>query len=278
MCRMYGFRASEPTKVECALVRAQNALLKQSRSDFQGKSHPDGWGVGFYHADQPEIVRSVIAAFEDGHFDATAERVYSRTVIAHVRQASVGGAALVNTHPFTYGPWLFAHNGTVAGFADVAPRLERQLEPLPAQLRSGTTDSELIFCLLLSRLLRAGIAIERRTTAPDEVAAQVAHTMRELIAASAEVAATTPTALNFLLTDGETMIASRYNRTLQWTRYEGIHDCEVCGVPHVQHRVGARYQAVVVASEPISHEAWEPLPDGTVLLVRPDLSVSRLAI
>ena len=27
MCRLYGFRANEETKVECTLVHAQNALL-----------------------------------------------------------------------------------------------------------------------------------------------------------------------------------------------------------------------------------------------------------
>src|SRR6476620_10098238 len=39
MCRHYAFRANEPTKVECTLVRAQNALLAQSRADRRGKTH-----------------------------------------------------------------------------------------------------------------------------------------------------------------------------------------------------------------------------------------------
>lgn len=34
MCRLYGFRANEATKVECALVLAQNSLLAQSRADM----------------------------------------------------------------------------------------------------------------------------------------------------------------------------------------------------------------------------------------------------
>ena len=36
MCRLYGFRANEPTKVECTLVHAQNALIVQSREDLAG--------------------------------------------------------------------------------------------------------------------------------------------------------------------------------------------------------------------------------------------------
>ncbi len=55
MCRIYGFRSNEPTKVECTLVHAQNALLAQSRSDHVGKSHPHGWGIGLYENGAPTL-------------------------------------------------------------------------------------------------------------------------------------------------------------------------------------------------------------------------------
>src|SRR5919108_629070 len=45
MCRLYALRANEPTRVECSLVRAQNALMAQSRGDREGLIHGDGWGV-----------------------------------------------------------------------------------------------------------------------------------------------------------------------------------------------------------------------------------------
>src|SRR3972149_639711 len=102
MCPFYAFRANEPTRVECALVHAPNALLNQSRCDQKGESHPDGWGLGVYRDDSPEIVRRVTAAFEDDDFIAAAQRVHSLTVIAHVRNATVGGRVLENTHPFDY--------------------------------------------------------------------------------------------------------------------------------------------------------------------------------
>jgi hypothetical protein len=43
MCRLYGFRATEPTKIECTLVHAQNALIIQSYRDQSGTSHLNGW-------------------------------------------------------------------------------------------------------------------------------------------------------------------------------------------------------------------------------------------
>jgi predicted glutamine amidotransferase len=48
MCRLYGFRANEPTKVECTLVYAQNALMVQSREDLTGRGNAHGWGIATY--------------------------------------------------------------------------------------------------------------------------------------------------------------------------------------------------------------------------------------
>ena len=52
----------------------------------------------------------------DSQFDELAKSVATTTLVAHVRQASVGGTALVNTHPFVYGRWVFVHNGTLQEF------------------------------------------------------------------------------------------------------------------------------------------------------------------
>ena len=57
MCRLYGFRANEPTKVECSLVHAQNALLSQSVMDARGVPNADGWGIGYYDNSLPHVER-----------------------------------------------------------------------------------------------------------------------------------------------------------------------------------------------------------------------------
>ena len=78
--------------------------------------------------------------------------------------------------------------------------------------------------------------------------------------------------LNFLLTDGQSLIASRWNNTLYWVEREGVHDCEICGIPHVDHEPDVAYRAVVVASEPISHEDWRELAQGEILTVDVELA------
>src|SRR5690606_29220914 len=134
---------------ECTLVHAQNALMLQSRGDLRGVSHSDGWGVAFYHDNHPQVERRATAAFEDLHFSATAERIYTETVVAHVRLATVGQPSIVNSHPFTYGPWTFAHNGTVRGFDQLQPRLVMETTPRLHAAQLGTTDSEHAFFWLL---------------------------------------------------------------------------------------------------------------------------------
>ena len=69
------------------------------------------------------------------------------------------------------------------------------------------------------------------------------------------------------------MLATRWRHSLHMVVRDGIHDCEICGIPHVHHESGATYRAVVVASEPISSEPWEEVPDGCVVSVGPEADV-----
>lgn len=271
MCRLYGFRANERTKVECSLVYAQNALLNQSRLDARGSSHADGWGVGYYDNRVPAVERGVTAAFEGGHFSTTAERVYSKTVLAHVRNATVGGASLANTHPFSYRHWVFAHNGTVRPFDALAPQLESEISLRLADLRVGTTDSELCFLWLLSRLEQIGVDLEDAKHETENLGSVIGQAVAELTERSAALGPERPAMLNFILTDGLKMVATRWHRSLYCLEREGVHDCEICGIPHIDHRQGVAYRAVVIASEPISDEAWQEVPNGSLIEVGADL-------
>src|SRR5947209_19451022 len=136
MCRLFGCRSREPSGVAHELLHASNALRVQS------KEHPDGWGVGWYEGGDPRVVRSLTGAHGDAEFERVSSFVHAETVVAHVRQRSVGKVAQENTHPFQRGRWLFAHNGTVPDWAHVRGGLEEQIEPALRATLSGETDSE----------------------------------------------------------------------------------------------------------------------------------------
>jgi len=262
MCRLYGFRSNEPTKVECTLVHAQNALMVQSREDLAGTSHGHGWGLATYGNHQLHVERQAWAAYHGEHFKRAAARVFACTVLAHVRRATVGPPALENTHPFAEENWAFAHNGTVPHFDRLRPMLCAALPPAQRAAIAGATDSEHVFRLMLSLHGRAPVRSLLETVRLG--VQQVADWCRDIDAQSR-------LALNLLLTDGEQLVGTRLGRSLFFVERQGVYDCEVCGFPHVHHDPKRDYRAVVIASEPLTHEGWQEVPEGSIYRVTPEL-------
>lgn len=265
MCRLYGLRANEPTRVECSLVHAQNALMAQSRKDLAGLTHGHGWGVAEHPDGVPIVEKQAWAAWHGEHFRKHAARVYSRAVIAHVRRATVGEPSLENTHPFVHGRWLFAHNGTVSHFLEVRERMLAEMDRLHRDEIRGTTDSEHVFHYILTLWSRHP---ERplRTT--------LAEGLRQVVAWCRAVDAAATPSLNVIITDGETMVGARLGRTLWYLERVGLTTCGICGKTHVHHDPERAYRAVEVASEPITDEAWQRVPNGTVFNVDPDMRLN----
>lgn len=264
MCRLYGFHANEPTRLECSLVHAQNALMAQSAGDSEGLSHGHGWGVAEYPDGQPVVEKQTWAAYHGEHFKKAAARLYGRSAIAHVRLATVGPPGLENTHPFVFGKWLFAHNGTIPAFEHVRERLLPALDGLHRNEIRGQTDSEHIFRYLLTlwgrHPERPLIEILREGT-------------EQLLTWTSEFAPVEKAGLNLLWTNGEEMAGSHLNRTLWYLEREGLMHCDICGQTHVHHNPKQAYRAAEIASEPITGEAWRHMPNGTVFTVDPDFKL-----
>ena len=252
---MFGLRAAAPLHVQRSLLRDQNALCVQS------KDHPDGWGIGHYPTSgdplRPVVVRGLSAAFADQEFAQAAERVLARTVVAHVRRASCGPVTLQNTHPFTHGRWLFAHNGTVTRFAEdptCREQLEAELEPDLRATLAGGTDSERCFLLFLGRL-RSRTPLEAGAK-PSDIGWALHETVRT-VRAIADRPGLEPSSLTFIVSDGKSLLALRHGRSL----HQGFESGE--------GRAIARYR---VASEVIvSVGPWEEIPEGGLVGVGPDL-------
>jgi glutamine amidotransferase len=262
MCRLYAFKANEQTKVECALVYAQNALMEQSRGDEQGMVHGHGWGVAGYPNGVPFVEKNTWAAYHGEHFKKTAARVYAKTVVAHVRRATVGPAKPENTHPFVHGHWLFAHNGTIPNFEQVRGHLLEATSFLHRNEIHGDTDSEHIFRYLLS-LWSHEPQINLRET--------LRYGLEQIISWCSEIDPQAAVSLNIILTDGEQMVGSRLGRSLWSLERERIVKCEICCKYHVHHDPKQPYRAVEIASEPITHnEEWRQVPNATVFNVDPD--------
>jgi len=260
MCRLYVFRSTEETKVECTLVHAQNALMAQSRRDRAGYSHAHGWGLVTYEHGRPKLERQAWAAYHGEHFSRAAGATWSTTVLAHVRRATVGKPRIENTHPFVDGMLSFAHNGTLPQFDVLRSRLLEETSAVQREAIDGETDSEHLFRHLLS--MRES---EPHLSLADTLRRVVSNVERwvDSLQGSPKVG------LNLVLTDGEEVAGTRWGRTLYRVEREGVYDCEICGFPHIHTLPDRSHRAVVLASEPITHEPWVEIPERTAWTIGP---------
>ena len=275
MCRIFTFMSRVSLKVQRSLVKAENALQTQSRN------HPDGWGVAYYLTgqDEPHVVQSVESAFSDDRFGRVSEFLTSHVVVAHVRKATVGDLGLENTHPFRYGPWTFCHNGTMFGFDQLRDEIHARIDPRFLELIGGTTDSETLFYLLLSCLQEVGVDLDRPPERlPDSTRAAVVELLRWLQERSVATGADErEPMLNFVLTDGGLLLATRFNGRLHFsTQKERCADFDICPVADKvcfgPRQVGIPHTHVLLASDPTSSDDhWEEIPHPGLLTVDREL-------
>lgn len=259
MCRLFGFRSNNASHVHQSLVREANSLRVQSRE------HKDGWGIASYgDGELPHAARGLGPAHADPEFERVSALVASHAVVAHVRLASVGPVRVENAHPFVYGAWTFAHNGTLQRFEEHCREIEMRIDPDLRALLRGDTDSERCFFLFLTELRRTG-SLQNR--AVDDVALALAQTAREVVRIT-EPGATKPSSTNFLVTDGKLMICTRRHRTLFYSERKKRQDRD----PHEAPQDGERLQQIVIASEQLESEThWFEAAEETVIGVDGDL-------
>jgi predicted glutamine amidotransferase len=270
MCRLFGFRSVIPSKVHRSLLAAENALGTQSNQ------HPDGWGVAFYVDGAPHVTRSPQTALADQLFHRLSGVVSSQTVLAHVRKATRGDKTVLNCHPFQYGRWVFAHNGDVPHFDRHRAALMAEVAPDLTRFVLGETDSEVLFFVLLTELLRQRPLKEERT------AAEVASAVRKMSSTVRSICDTPeePASLTVVVTNGETMAAAQGGKDLflstYKTRCSDRHVCKSLSPECEAPTTTGRVNHCIVSSEPLQGEnVWLPLKPGDVVSVDARMHVAQ---
>ncbi len=262
MCRLFGFRSVIPSQVHRSLLAAENALGVQSNE------HPDGWGVAFYVDGSPHVTRSPMTALGDNLFHRLSGVVASETVLAHVRRATQGPKTVFNCHPFQFGRWVFAHNGDIPELDKHREALSREIAPRLRRYVLGETDSELVFFVFLTELQQYGPLARRHSI--DDVVTAVRSTVarvREICDGSDEASRAL---LTMIVTDGDTMAATRGGRELFWSTYKNrCSDRDTCPSLSAECEAPSRTGFVnhlIFSSEPLQGEnVWEELEDGDVI-------------
>ncbi len=273
MCRLFGMSSGpHPVKATFWLLDAPDSMEVESRRNV------DGTGLGWFDdAGQPAIDKQPAPGYRDPDFIREAVEAESTAFVAHVRWATTGERAVRNTHPFTMGGLIMAHNGGFGGL-DV---LEAQLGDY-RDLVQGDTDSERYCALILQQTdqrdgdVGAGIAAAARwigerlpvsslntvVARPGELwalrypATHALHVLERPAGASAATTAAPATS-----SPGPGMHAR--------SATSSVHSEDLHHIP-----------SVVVASEKLDGEAgWRMLDVGEIVHVHRDVSVTtQLAV
>lgn len=250
MCELLGLNFNQPVRVSLSFRGFRH----------RGDHNPHGWGIARFDGRACQVFKEPICAVASNL--ATFLRDYalfvSTTFIGHVRYASRGNLTLRNTHPFVRTfrsrEVALAHNGTVDR---VMPETELTFHPV------GETDSEYLFCALLTRMSREQI---RWTDFQD-----IETMLREFNGAGG---------MNCIFSEGDHLYCYRdrngYNG-LCWVErkppfnYVSLRDedwdVDLAEEKHPNQR------GVVVATRPLTDEDWQPLSPGSLHVFQKGRSV-----
>lgn len=257
MCELFAMSSRWPTSVGFSLERLAR------RGGDEGP-HRDGWGVAYYADTDVTRLREPGAASESG-LARFIERngPSSDLVISHIRLATFGVPALRNTQPFARElggrMHVFAHNGDLHGLHVAGGSRFRPL---------GETDSEVAFCKLLT-------VLQDLWSRADGAAPGLAQRLHAISGFAAQCRQWGTA--NFLYADGDALFVHADYRTPpgQDIRMPGLHvlerNCEEA-VPDLSGSgvllKSERQALVLVASVPLTEEAWRPLARGELLVIR----------
>jgi predicted glutamine amidotransferase len=222
------------------------------------REHPDGWGIAV-HADLKgwNLERNTLSACTDARFRELATSGKGETLVAHIRQKTVGPTSVENTHPFMRDGFVFAHNGTLRNLEAVDARIS-SVRRLQIQ---GETDSEKLFALFLTRLDAANLRACCLDATADTVLKDTVTELRAIENIGS---------FNFVLSTGRVTYAHRFGRTLYvLSRGETdprlrVRTASETGAS-IETAWSARRRAVFIASEALTDEPWRAVQDGTLI-------------
>lgn len=233
--------------------------------------------MGYYTRPQlgpdPCIFTSTIPAWNCRNLARLAEKTTSSMIFAHVRATTEGAISDSNCHPFRHGTLMWMHNGGIGGWSRIKRRVVGEIADQWFLGVEGGTDSEWAFALFLDTMERMGHHPDNPSTLGfGHVALRKA--MLRTIARLNEFLAdlpdpeVPPSLLNFAVTDGHSVICTRYVNS---KTDEAASLYFTCGTKWEEYRTGGHFKMerhdkgadiVMVASEPLTFERGASMCHG----------------
>jgi predicted glutamine amidotransferase len=262
------------------LQKAEQSLIRQSFKARERKEplNGDGFGVGWYVPEIdpiPCVFTSTTPAWSNRNLHRLAEKIRSSCFFAHVRAASPGAfVSEFNCHPYQYEQFLWMHNGAIADFPAIKRRLRESLQDDYYGFIQGTTDSEHAFAVFMNKL---GDRIEDYSM--EDLREAMSATIRQIHQWQQEAGIDQPSYLNFAVTDGISVVVSRYVTSPDAeppTLYIALgEDFEIIDGKYRMTPATHHPRAIIIASEPVTEERadWKAIERNSLVTVTPELHV-----
>ena len=269
MCRWLAYSGS-PVLVEDLLYKPENSLVVQSKHSRLGveTTNGDGFGVGWYgDRATPGVFHSAEPAWNDRNLRELSAHAMSGRVFAHIRASTGTAVQETNCHPFRHGRWLWMHNGFIGGLTRVRRDLALAVDLSLFPEIEGTTDTELLFHLALTRGLEED---------PPAAMAQAVGLVEEI---GRRRGVQFPIQMTVATTDGDTTWAFRYSSEGRSRSLFHSTDVSTLRLQYPDNAVlqGLSDDARLVVSEPLGdlRGAWREIPESTCVVVHGGLQEMR---
>lgn len=294
MCRLVAY-LGERVVLDDVLFAPDSSIVEQAvHPQLLAAMNLAGFGVVAWDDESPSAElpwthRTAGLPFFDRNLRALSRKARSTALLAHVRGVLLTEREVVNqqnVHPFRYEgiPIALAMNGDLDRFADMRIDVANLVDPAIARRVEGTTDTEWLYALILSKL------DDPYATAadPEELAAAVEAALAEVREVRQRRGFLRQSAVNLVVSDGRCLVATRFAFDYGWyhdewsfaggeRRYDyttlwyaagtgyGCHDGEWGIGP------GSPSTSLIVASEPLTHDrsAWLEAPEYCLLVAAP---------
>lgn len=284
MCRFVAYLGKKTIALNEIVSKPNNSLISQSKQAKETKLglNGDGFGLGWFESEEdrnPGLFKSIQPAWNDQNLEHLASKIKSHCFIGHVRSSTIGDVNTLNCHPFSYPPFLFAHNGTIREFKAIKRQTLSLLSDELFHCVQGQTDSEHFFALLIETLKKNKQAYTLNNLANAFLSA--IHTIEGL---QKELSPDLFSRINTVITDGQAIMATRYTSRLAETDlslyyalgdYVDLHDAS-----RTMHSTTAQPGAILIASEPLTDfsEQWHEVPANHLLFVDRQLNITLTPI
>jgi len=285
MCRVMAY-LGPPVALDGPLFEAENSLVRQSvGARLMSLLNIGGFGVVAWDArsrepGRPFVYRTPAVPVFDRNLRSLAEKVEVTSAIAHVRGVVYDSCESVgpqNLHPFRFGDArvVLAQNGDLYRFGDMRYDLVELVGPELARHVEGTTDTEWVYALVLSRL-----ADPFGPASSEELATAAMSALELLRDLRAHHGIATQSPVNLVIGDGDSLVVTRFCFDYGWypddeSFFAGERQFDFTTLWYTVDGGGA-----LVASEPLAEDSlgWLEAPEYSLLTIDRDAGGVSVAV